>query len=340
MGSENLLIDSSERALHMASAIKWFADQLSQSESYQKKFRTLVEAICSASPEKSTNTQVHLVAVGKSGGVSQVFVSMLVSIGVRVRFLHPTEAFHGDLGSVSDGDVVICVSNFGRSAEILEILPNFKKRNCQIFCITAKENSPLGQACDVVITLPPFEEKCPLNQAPVTSTVTTLALCQLVVAATMEERAFGLESYARNHPGGAIGKRIFVRVDELMARGSGLPTVSGLETFSTCISKLTKFSLGAIVVVNGKKLTGIITEKNIRVAIESYGKDVFNKTANDLMTANPIVIAAGSLAIDALKTMENRPKPISVLPVVDEENNALGLLRIHDLVAEGITLGV
>jgi arabinose-5-phosphate isomerase len=191
-----------------------------------------------------------------------------------------------------------------------------------------------------VLLLPSVEEMCPLNQAPITSTVTTLALCQLVVAATMEARAFALEHYARNHPGGAIGKRIFVKVDDLMAQGNKLPVVSPQADFKECVSRMTEFACAALLVVEGDKgvLAGLISEKDLRVAMEKHGPAVFSLFARDIMNPTPLTVPQGTLAVDALALMENRPRPLNILPVVGPAREALGLLRIHDLISQGISL--
>lgn len=333
----------------MATALAWYETQIAESPLFRKAFLDLVARLSAADMSGATaephgpggvvRHQAHFVAVGKSGGVAQVLVAMLASVGIQARFLHPTEAFHGDFGTVCPGDTVICISNNGRSSELLQVLPRLKERRCMLFAITGRAASPVGQACDHVLPLPAVEESCPLNQAPITSTVTTLALGQLLVAATMESRQFDLEKYARNHPGGAIGKRIFVRVDDLMAKGPHLPAVGESAGFKECVSAMTRFALGALLVVREGLLVGLVSEKDLRTAMETHGPDVFTRRASDFMNSEPVVIPSGALAVDALKVMENRPRPLSVLPVVDEGKKALGLLRLHDLVAEGISLG-
>jgi len=263
---------------------------------------------------------------------------MLVSVGVCARFLHPTEAFHGDFGSVTEGDAVVCISNRGRSDEILAALPRLVERGCRVFAMTARADSPLAQAAEHVLLLPQVEEMCPLGQAPITSAVTTLALCQLVVAATMQYQRLAIERYARNHPGGAIGKRIFVKVDDLMAKGKMLPVVAEGADFKECVSRMTEFACAGVLVVSTGLLTGLISEKDLRVAMEKHGPAVFTLFARDIMNPAPITIPAGTLAVDALALMENRPRPLNILPVVGPAREALGLLRIHDLVSQGISL--
>lgn len=333
------------RSAHMAQAVSWLGEELGRNPAHKSAFDALVNACCKVALDTPSTPegprQIVFVAVGKSGGVAQVAVAMLVSVGVNARFLHPTEAFHGDFGSVMPGDAVVCISNRGRSEEILAALPRLSERGCLLFAITARLDSPLARAAKHVLLLPPVEEMCPLNQAPITSTVTTLALCQLVVAATMEARAYALEHYARNHPGGAIGKRIFVKVDDIMAQGNQKPFISPDAPFKDCVSRMTDFACAALLVVAQDTgcLVGLIAEKDLRVAMEKYGPAVFTLFARDIMNPTPLTVPSGTLAVDALALMENRPRPLNILPVVGPSQEALGLLRIHDLVSQGISLG-
>jgi arabinose-5-phosphate isomerase len=159
----------------------------------------------------------------------------------------------------------------------------------------------------------------------------------------MEKRGFALELYARNHPGGAIGKQIFVKVDDLMARGDARPVVSPEADFTQCVSRMTHFACAALLVVDeakgNERLQGLISEKDLRVAMETHGPSVFGLRAREIMNPTPITVAAGTLAVQALAMMENRPRPLNILPVVGPAGEALGLLRVHDLVAQGIRLG-
>lgn len=343
----DILSSASQRALHMSRAIEHFHVQLQSSEHFQDSFVRTLELLCRCRIPETSSTQnasrvsyqtLHFAAVGKSGGVAQVLVSMLASVGINARFLHPTEALHGDLGSVVGGDPVLLVSNNGRSAELLAVVPLLRERGCSLVAVTARPDSPLAQACDVTLQLPAQGEACPLNQAPLTSTVTTLALGQLLVAASMEQRLFDLASYARNHPGGAIGKRIFVRVDDLMVCGQFLPRIPIGATFKEVISRMTECALGALLVVDDSdKMFGFVAERDLRAAMELRGPKVFECTVQDFMNANPVTLLPGTLAVEALQLMENRPRPLNAIPIVDSNGKAVGLLRLHDLVSAGIT---
>ena len=343
----DLLSSASERALHMSRAIEALHVQLKSSESFRDSFTHTTQLLCecrTADEQRRTGLQrasgrtLHFVAVGKSGGVAQVLVAMLASVGINARFLHPTEALHGDLGSVHSGDPVLLISNNGRSAEVLAVIPLLKERDCNLITVTSRPDSPLAQSCERALHLPSVPELCPLNQAPLTSTVSTLALGQLLVAASMEQRLFDLDSYARNHPGGAIGKRIFVRVDDLMVCGAYLPRISSTATFKEVVSRMTECAMGALVVVDEKDhMQGLIAERDLRSAMEQHGPQVFAHSAHELMNVSPVTVAPGTLAVEALQVMESRARPLNGVPVVDENGRAIGFLRLHDLVSAGIT---
>lgn len=342
MTESEILSSASRRALHMSQTLGQLNDQLLNSDDFQKAFNRAVELVCGcripqAGSSNAPAQTLHFVAVGKSGGVAQVLVTMLASVGIQARFLHPTEALHGDLGSVVAQDPIVLISNNGRSAELLAVVPLLKDRGCKLVAMTSRLDSPLAQCVDVVLQLPVQGEACPLNQAPLTSTVATLALGQLMVAASMEKRLYDVSSYAKNHPGGAIGKRIFVRVDDLMVTGKYLPRISSSAEFKQCISRMTECALGALLVVDEyDHMLGFIAERDLRAAMEARGPAVFDAKVAEIMNSNPITLKAGTLAVEALQMMENRPRPLNAVPVVDDSGKVLGLLRLHDLVSAGI----
>ncbi len=332
---------ASDRAHHISQSIAWYSKALRSNEEFRQVFTTLVGSL--AESETTLNgsapharRQIHFVAVGKSGGVAQLAANMFVSVGVLARYLHPGEAFHGDLGAVCENDTVVCISNQGSTSEILQLLPKLRERLCRIFAITSRPDSPLAKGCDYTLPLAPFDEACPLQQAPITSTVSSLALCQLLVAASIEHREFAISLYARNHPGGSIGKRIYVKVSDVMVNQSELPLAQKSNTFTECVSMLTKHAMSVLLVEDKQKLAGIISEKDIRVAMEKFGPQAFNTVASELMNPSPITIEGDMLAIDALKLMKDRLRPLNFLPIVDSQRNIVGLLRLHDLVNAGI----
>ncbi len=338
-----IMASASQRANHIAQSITWYADALRDNDEFRQVFTALVGSLAEAETTQPGNTphvrrQVHFVAVGKSGGVAQLATNMFVSVGVLARYLHPSEAFHGDLGAVCEHDTIICISNQGGTAEILQLLPKLRERSCRIFAITSRPDSPLAHNADYTLPIAPFDEACPLQQAPITSTVSTLALCQLLVAASVEHREYALALYARNHPGGSIGKRIYVKVSDVMVKPSDIPLAPKTLRFADCVSMLTKHAMSVLLVEENGKLAGIVSEKDIRVAMEKFGPTVFEKVAADFMNTSPITIEGDMLAVDALKLMKDRPRPLNFLPIVSSDRAIVGLVRLHDFVNAGIGL--
>jgi arabinose-5-phosphate isomerase len=334
----SILENAAKRAEHFSNSLMWYNEALINNEQFQKNFLLIIEELIDCARGNKSTKQVFFIAVGKSAQVAQLAVSMLVSVGIVARFVHPTEAYHGDLGVVGKDDSVILISNNGKSSELLQLLPGLQERNVTIFVLTSKEESPLAKSAKHVLLIPPFEEMCPLTQAPITSTVTSLALCQLLVAATVEARSYPIEEYAKNHPGGAIGKRIFLKADTLMIQGKDLPLVGKNDLFQSVVSTFTKYSKAAVLVEEHGKLLGLISEKDLRKAMEKHGANVFTLKASEFMNKNPTVIEPGLLAIDALRMMRSKTPPFNLLPVVDKEGNAIGIVRLLDFVAAGVSL--
>ncbi|BBH52486.1 KpsF/GutQ family sugar-phosphate isomerase [Fluviispira sanaruensis] len=336
---QNCIIENAvKRAEHISSAVNWYALAMKENEEFKRNFLQLIDELVQCSTIEKSNKQVFFIAVGKSAQVAQLAVSMLVSVGVLARFVHPTEALHGDLGVVGQKDIVVLISNNGRSSELLQLIPGLEDRNVKIFAMTSKEDSPLAKLAQYLLLIPPFEEYCPLAQAPITSTVTSLALCQLLVAATVEMRNYPIDDYARNHPGGAIGKRIFLKADNLMIQGNELPIVYPSDSFQTVVSTFTQYSKAAVLVLEQQKFLGLITEKDLRQAMEKYGPKVFECSALDIMNKNPTSVRPGLLAVEVFQLMNSKHPPFNLLPVIDSEGNGVGLVRLLDFVTAGVTL--
>ncbi len=335
----NLILENAaKRAEHFSNSLLWYNKTLINNKHFQKDFLLIIDELINCARAKNSTKQVFFIAVGKSAQIAQLAVSMLVSVGIVARFVHPTEAYHGDLGVVGKEDTVILISNNGKSSELLQLLPGLQERNVTIFVLTSKEDSPLAKSAKHVLLIPPFEEMCPLTQAPITSTITSLALCQLFVAATVEARNYPIEEYAKNHPGGAIGKRIFLKADTLMIQGKDLPLVGKNDLFQSVVSTFTKHSKAAVLVAENDKFLGLISEKDLRKAMEKYGAIVFTLKASEFMNKNPTVIEPGLLAVEALRIMNSKNPAFNLLPVVDKEGNAVGIVRMLDFIAAGVSL--
>lgn len=279
--------------------------------------------------------KIIVTGIGKSGVIAQKIAQTLTSTGTIAVFLHPSDALHGGLGIITSGDVVVALSNSGETDEILILLPTFKMRKICLISIVGNIDSTLARQSDVVLDASVSQEACPLNLAPTCSTTVALAIGDALAMTLMEAKNLTSEDFAVNHPAGRLGKRLTLRVSDLMHDSPNIaPEAGWLEV----VKAISNYSLGAVNVVDErKKLIGIITDGDLRRTIEKTAPENFSTlTAARMMTADPTTAAPEMLAFDALKLMENRPMQISVLPVIDERGISVGLLRLHDVVRSGL----
>lgn len=286
--------------------------------------------------------KVIVTGAGKSGIVAKKIAATFSCTGTLALFLHPADAIHGDLGLLAAGDVALLLSNSGESEEVLALVPHLKQRGVHRIALVGNLRSTLARNADVVLDVGVEREACPLNLAPTTSTAVALAMGDGLAMAVMNRRGFTIEDFARNHPGGRIGKRLTLRVCDLMHAGADNPTVPPAAPWDQVIDVLCKHSLGAVNVVDvGGRLLGLITDGDVRRAVGRHADTLATlaaMTAADMMTASPITVGPEVLAHDALRLMENRPSQISVLPVAeDDTGRCLGLLRLHDIVRSGLS---
>ena len=307
-----------------ADAINNTASRLS-SESVEQALETL--AGCKG--------KVVVLGVGKSGVIAQKIAQTLTSTGTMAVFVHPSDALHGGLGVISNGDVVIALSNSGETDEILAVMPAIRGRQASVITIVGNINSTLARQSDVVLDASVSKEACPLNLAPTASTTVALAIGDALAMALMESKGLTPEDFASNHPAGRLGKRLTLKVADLMHPSPNIRQDAG---WFDVIKAISTHALGAVNVVDdSSSLIGIITDGDLRRTIErSRPESLSEMTAAEMMTHSPISVAADTLAFDALRLMEDRPSQISVLPVIDDGGTCIGLLRIHDVVRVGL----
>ncbi len=275
--------------------------------------------------------KIIVTGVGKSGKVGQKIASTLSSTGSFAVFLHPTEGIHGDLGIVSQKDVILALSYTGNTDELLKLIPSLESLGTPIVGLGGSFRSQLAEKCDAWIDASVVQEACPHNLAPTSSTTLALALGDAIAVTLMKLRGFDSVNFAKNHPGGGLGKKLSLTVESLMHQGSSLPQVALIASMDEVILTSTSGKLGTVLVVEGRKLLGIITDGDLRRALKHREK-LFELRAKDIMKADPVTVSPDALAQSALEMMENRVSKISVLPVVNSNQEVVGILHIHDVV--------
>src|SRR5437870_3300835 len=288
----------------------------------------------------SCKGKIIVLGVGKSGIIAQKIAATMTSSGTAAIPLHPSDALHGGLGIVSPDDAVLMLSNSGETDELVELLPYLKRKEVPLIAIVGKLNSTIAQRADAVLDASVDQEACPLNLAPTTSTTVALAIGDALAMTLMRAKGLTESDFASNHPAGQLGKRLTLRVADLMHSGSANPTIAADAAWMEIISTITHYALGAVNVVDGdNKLLGIITDGDLRRSLQRIGPGEIgfaNIKCDELMTRDPSVTNPETLAFDALRLMEDRPSQISVLPVVDGDRVCVGLVRLHDIVRSGL----
>ncbi len=282
----------------------------------------------------NSNGRVVFTGMGKSGLIARKIVATLNSTGTAAIFMHPTDAFHGDLGMVRTDDIVIVISKSGNTEELMQLIPMFKRINVTLIGMLGELDSKLGRECDIVLNVGVKEEACPYDLAPTSSTTAALVMGDALAIALLEMRGFTEEDFALLHPGGSLGKRLSLKIDELMIKGKDIPIVKEDAPLKDAIFEITSKRLGTTCVINDEGiLTGIITDGDLRRLLEKT-LDIKNFTAVEVMTKKPKTITKNLLASFAIQQMENYK--ITSLIVVDEKNRPEGILHLHDLVKLGL----
>ncbi len=273
--------------------------------------------------------RVVVSGMGKSGHVGGKIAATLASTGTPAFFMHPAEASHGDLGMITAGDIVIALSNSGESDELLNIVPTIKRLGAKIISITGAKNSTLAKESDVHLSAEVSQEACPLGLSPTASTTAALALGDALAVCVLDLRDFSAEDFARSHPGGKIGRRLLVRVKDIMRTGNAIPSVRHDELLSVALTEMTEKGLGLTAIVNeAMQPIGVFTDGDLR---RTFAKGIYTNSAkiSDVMHANPNTIHANQMAIEAVEIMEQ--KKINGLLVVDDTGKLIGAFNTHDI---------
>ncbi len=278
--------------------------------------------------------RVIVTGVGKSGIIGRKIVATMNSTGTAAFFLHPSDAVHGDFGMVRSDDVVISISKSGNTQELVKLLPMFKRVGVPMIAMVGNPHSQLGRNSDVVLDISVDEEACPLDLAPTASTTATLAMGDALAVTLLEKRNFSAEDFALFHPGGTLGKRLLLKIEEMMVSGDQVPTVLLEANLRDTILEMTTKRLGATCVVDESgTLHGIVTDGDLRRLLQKK-MDISSVCAREIMTKNPKTIRMGVLASIALQEMETFN--ITQLVIVDELHKPIGMVHLHDLVKAGL----
>jgi arabinose-5-phosphate isomerase len=275
----------------------------------------------------ATKGRVVVTGMGKSGLVGKKMAATLASTGTPTFFMHPGEAYHGDLGMINPADVIIAISNSGETEELIRLISFFKDNNNIVVAMTGKSESTLAKHANYFLDIGISKEACPLELAPTTSTTVTMSLGDALAVALMKARDFKAENFARFHPGGSLGRKLLVKVKDVM-KTENLPIIQMNTTFDEVISIISGGLLGIGVVLDGDKLAGVITDGDIRRVLQKEGANALNKKATDFFTPNPITIDKNEKIIKADEIMQD--KKVTALIAVDG-NQFAGVLHLYDL---------
>ncbi|MDD5730910.1 MAG: KpsF/GutQ family sugar-phosphate isomerase [Candidatus Omnitrophica bacterium] len=304
------------------------------------------EAICQLKPKigsgfkqalnivLKSRGRIVVSGVGKTGIIAQKLSATLASTGTPSLYLHSAEAVHGDLGRVTGDDVVIIISNSGQTEEIKQLMPILKKIGSKIIALTGNKKSVLARYSDVVLDVSVKKEACPLGLAPTASTTATLAMADALAVCLLELKGFKEKDFAFFHPGGSLGKRLLLKVEDIMRTGKNNPVVNEDRMVSEVLLKITQARAGSATVIDKKgKLVGIFTDGDLRRRIE-IDRDLTRRKIKEVMTKNPMVITVDKLAAEAMHLLET--KRIDEIPVVDKNHKPVGLVDVQDLLKAGL----
>jgi arabinose-5-phosphate isomerase len=316
---------------YLASAQRTFINQTSALEHLQGSLDESFSNACECLLK--CNGKVVVSGMGKSGHIGKKIAATLASTGTPAFFMHPGEANHGDFGMLSKDDVLIAISNSGETSEVVGLLPAVKRLGVPIIAITNKAQSSLSLFADISLLLHVTKEACSLGLAPTTSTTATLVLGDAIAIALLEAKGFTAEDFAFSHPGGALGKRLLLKVEDVMVAGEEVPMIDARASLSDALLEMSSKGLGLTAITENGYMTGIYTDGDLRRTLDKK-VDVHQTSVREVMTEGGIRLSANSLAIDALNLMQE--KRINALIVTDTDNKPVGALSMHMLLRAGV----
>jgi len=278
--------------------------------------------------------RIVVIGIGKSGHIGNKIAATLASTGAPAFFVHPAEASHGDLGMITPKDVVLALSNSGETSEILTILPLIKRASIPLITLTGNPNSSLAEAATVNIDVSVEKEACPLGLAPTSSTTAALAMGDALAVALLETRGFSADDFALSHPGGRLGRRLLLRISDIMHTEEAMPQVQDTVSLADALVEMSHKNLGMTAIVDSdKKVVGMFTDGDLRRSL-SKTHDVHQTPIKTVMTSKPKTLPADKLAVDALSMMQSYK--ITALLIMDDEQRLIGVLTMHDLLRAGV----
>ena len=278
--------------------------------------------------------RIVVIGIGKSGHIARKIAATFASTGSPAFFVHSAEAGHGDMGMITEKDVAIMISYSGKSEELVRLLPIVKRMGIKMIAMTGAATSPLAKAADIHISVKISKEACPLNLAPTSSTTATLVMGDALAIAMLEARGFTADDFAFSHPSGALGRKLLLRVSDVMHSDKDIPMVNQTVKVAKALHEMTSKRLGMTTIVDEQKqLVGIFTDGDLRRCLDKQ-LDVHQKSVGEVMTTEFQTVKGTALAAEALKLMDSNK--INALPVVDEDNKLIGAMNMHDLLKSGV----
>ncbi|XP_059628551.1 probable arabinose 5-phosphate isomerase [Cornus florida] len=280
---------------------------------------------------------IFFTGVGKSGFVAQKISQTLVSLGIRSGFLSPVDALHGDIGILSNSDLLVLFSKSGNTEELLRLVPCARAKGAYLIAVTSSESNSLMGVCDLNVHLPLERELCPFDLAPVTSTAIQMVFGDTVAIALMGARNLTRDEYAANHPAGRIGKTLIFKVKDVMKKQEELPVCREDDLIMDQLVELSSKGCGCLLVIDEQyHLIGTFTDGDLRRTLKASGEGIFKLTVGEMCNRNPRTIGPNAMAVEAMQKMESPPSPVQFLPVIEHQNVLIGIVTLHGLVSAGL----